>query len=166
MKEFLPIKFLNFIIVAMFSCMSIAVFIEVIFRYLLHQPIYWSEEFPRFILIWLTFLGSVIAMKNNSHLSISLLTNRLAIQKRIWVQFFANTLSLLFISILVWGGIIITILTMPNRTTALQIPTGLVYLAVPVGGILMIIYLLKNTIELFKESKNKTKGRGEEKCLS
>ena len=103
MKEFLPIKFLNFIIVAMFSCMSIAVFIQIIFRYLLHQPIYWSEEFPRFILIWLTFLGSAIAMKNRSHLSISLLTNRLSVKKRISVQFFANLLSLLFISILVKG---------------------------------------------------------------
>lgn len=164
MKEFLPIKLLNFIIVAMFSCMSIAVFIQIIFRYLLHQPIYWSEEFPRFILIWLTFLGSAIAMKNRSHLSISLLTNRLSVKKRISVQFFANLLSLLFISILVWGGIIITILTMPNRTAALQMPTGLVYLAVPVGGILMIIYLLKNTIELFKKNNNKTKGKEEEKC--
>jgi TRAP-type C4-dicarboxylate transport system permease small subunit len=164
MKEFLPIKFLNFIIVAMFSCMSIAVFIQIIFRYLLHQPIYWSEEFPRFILIWLTFLGSAIAMKNRSHLSISLLTNRLSVKKRISVQFFANLLSLLFISILVWGGIIITILTMPNRTAALQMPTGLVYLAVPVGGIIMIIYLLKNTIELFKENNNKAKGKEEEKC--
>jgi len=164
MKEFLPIKILNFIVVAMFSCMSIAVFIQIIFRYLLHQPIYWSEEFPRFILIWLTFLGSAIAMKNRSHLSISLLTNRLAVQKRMWVQFFANLLSLLFISIVVWGGIIITILTMPNRTAALQMPTGLVYLAVPVGGILIIIYLLKNTIELFKENNNKTKGMEEEKC--
>lgn len=164
MKEFLPIRFLNFIIVAMFSCMSIAVFIQIIFRYLLHQPIYWSEEFPRFILIWLTFLGSAIAMKNRSHLSISLLTNRLSVKKRISVQFFANLLSLLFISILVWGGIIITILTMPNRTAALQMPTGLVYLAVPVGGIIMIIYLLKNTIELFKENNNKAKGKEEEKC--
>lgn len=164
MKEFLPIKFLNFIIVAMFSCMSIAVFIQIIFRYLLHQPIYWSEEFPRFILIWLTFLGSAIAMKNRSHLSISLLTNRLSVKKRISVQFFANLLSLLFISILVWGGIIIAILTMPNRTAALQMPTGLVYLAVPVGGIIMIIYLLKNTIELFKENNRKTKGREKEKC--
>jgi len=164
MKKSLAIKFLNFIIVVMFSCMSIAVFIQIIFRYILHQPIYWSGEFPRFILIWLTFLGSAIAMKNNSHLSISLLTDRLAIQKRIWVQLFANLLSLIFISILVWGGIKITILTMPNRSAALQIPTGLVYLAVPVGGVLMIIYLLKNTIELFKENKNRIKSRKEEKC--
>jgi TRAP-type C4-dicarboxylate transport system permease small subunit len=103
-------------------------------------------------------------MKNRSHLSISLLTNRLSVKKRISVQFFANLLSLLFISILVWGGIIITILTMPNRTAALQMPTGLVYLAVPVGGIIMIIYLLKNTIELFKENNNKAKGKEEEKC--
>jgi len=164
MKEILPIKYLNFIIVAMFSCMSIAVFIQIIFRYFLHQPIYWSEEFPRFILIWLTFLGSAIAMKNRSHLSISLLTNRLSVQKRKWVQFFANSLSLIFISILVWGGIIITNLTMPNRTAALQMSTGLVYLAVPVGGILMFFYLLKNTLELFKKNNIKTKSREEEKC--
>ena len=161
MKENLPIKILNFIIVTMFSIMSIAVFVQIIFRYLLHQPIYWSEEFPRFILIWLTFLGSAIAMKNRSHLSISLLTNRLSLQKRKWVQFFANSLSLLFILILVWGGIIITNLTMPNRTAALQMPTGLVYLAVPVGGMLMVFYLLKNTIELFKKNNIEIKRREE-----
>jgi len=161
MKENLPIKILNFIIVTMFSFMSIAVFVQIIFRYLLHQPIYWSEEFPRFILIWLTFLGSAIAMKNRSHLSISLLTNRLSLQKRKWVQFFANSLSLLFILILVWGGIIITNLTMPNRTAALQMPTGLVYLAVPVGGMLMVFYLLKNTIELFKKNNIEIKRREE-----
>jgi len=161
MKENLPIKILNFIIVTMFSFMSIAVFVQIIFRYLLHQPIYWSEEFPRFILIWLTFIGSAIAMKNRSHLSISLLTNRLSLQKRKWVQFFANSLSLLFILILVWGGIIITNLTMPNRTAALQMPTGLVYLAVPVGGMLMVFYLLKNTIELFKKNNIEIKRREE-----
>jgi len=164
MKKSLAMKFLNFIIVVMFSCMSIAVFIQIIFRYILHQPIYWSEEFPRFILIWLTFLGSAIAMKNNSHLSVSLLTNRLDVQKRILIQFFANLLSLLFLLILVWGGIKISILTMPNRSAALQMPTGLVYLAVPVGGVLMIIYLLKNSIELFKKNNIKTKSREEEKC--
>jgi len=164
MKKSLAMKFLNFIIVVMFSCMSIAVFIQIIFRYILHHPIYWSEEFPRFILIWLTFLGSAIAMKNNSHLSVSLLTNRLDVQKRILIQFFANLLSLLFLLILVWGGIKISILTMPNRSAALQMPTGLVYLAVPVGGVLMIIYLLKNSIELFKKNNIKTKSREEEKC--
>lgn len=160
MKDFLPIKIINFIIILMFIFMSIAVVIQVIFRYILHQPIFWSEEIPRFILIWLTFLGSALAMKNQSHLSTSLFTNRLAKQKRMWVQFFANLLSLWFLLIVVWGGIIIVILTMPNRTTALQMPAGLVYLAAPVGGILMIIYLLKNTIELFKDSKNRVKSRG------
>ncbi|MBW2147138.1 MAG: TRAP transporter small permease [Deltaproteobacteria bacterium] len=160
--DFLAEKTLNFIIVVMFTIMAGAVFIQVVFRYIVHQPIYWSEELPRFLLIWLTFLGSVLAMKNRSHLGITIILNRLSAKKRLLVQFLANILVLLFLLVMVWGGTIITRLTMPNRTAALQMPTGLFYLAAPVGGVLMIIYLVKHTMELFRGRAKAEKGEANE----
>ncbi|MBW2307888.1 MAG: TRAP transporter small permease, partial [Deltaproteobacteria bacterium] len=47
--DFLAEKTLNFIIVVMFTIMAGAVFIQVVFRYIVHQPIYWSEELHRFL---------------------------------------------------------------------------------------------------------------------
>ncbi|OEU65986.1 MAG: hypothetical protein BBJ57_08540 [Desulfobacterales bacterium PC51MH44] len=155
LSNFLSVKLLNSVIIIMFVIMSGAVFIQVVFRYVLHQPIYWSEEVPRFMLIWLTFLGSVLAMKNRSHLSITLLINRFPKRTRLWIQCFANIMALLFLLVMVWGGVVITNLTMPNRSAALQLPTGLVYLAVPVGGILMIIYLARQTLDLFRGKTDK-----------
>ena len=150
-ETILAVKTVNFVIVVMFTIMASAVFIQVVFRYIIHQPIYWSEELPRFLLIWLTFLGSVMAMKNQSHLSITLVINRLPVRIRAGVQFVANILVIVFILIMVWGGIVLTRLTMPNRTAALQMPTGLFYLAAPVGGVLMIFYLCKHTRNLFHD---------------
>ncbi len=161
--NFLSVKLLHLIIIAMFAIMSGAVFIQVIFRYILHQPIYWSEELPRFLLIWLTFLGSVLAVKNRSHLSITVFVNRFPERIRIWVQCLANLAALIFLLVMVWSGIVIANLTMPNRSAALQMPTGLVYLAVPVGGILMIIYLARQTIDLLRSQKDKPAGRAPKK---
>ena len=150
--HFLSSHLLDTLVICMFTVMAGAVFIQVIFRYVFHQPIYWSEELPRLMLIWLTFLGAVLAVKNQSHLSISLIINRFSENTKNVIQLFANLVTLLFLLVVLWGGVIITHLTMPNRTAALQLPTGLFYLAAPVGTAMMIIYLIQQTLRLFRKS--------------
>ncbi len=152
-ERFIFSPLLNALVICMFTIMAGAVFIQVIFRYVFHQPIYWSEELPRFMLIWLTFLGAVLATKNRSHLSITLIINRFSGTTKNVIQFLANLITLLFLFVVVWGGVVITHLTMPNRTAALQLPTGLFYLAAPVGTLMMIIYLIQQTVKLFRKSE-------------
>lgn len=135
-------KIIARIIVLFFIVMSGTVFIQIIFRYFLHQPIYWSEELPRVMLIWLTFLGAGLAMKNRSHLGITLLTSRLNIRAQIFVQIVAHFIMITFLVILAVGGVDVAMLTMPNRSAALQMPTGLVYLAIPVGSLIMILHII------------------------
>lgn len=153
--DFLYEKIINKIIVLFFLIMSGSVFIQVIFRYCLHKPIYWSEEVPRFMLIWLTFLGAGIAMRKQGHLSITILTNRLKDKTRLKVQLVALILSIVFLIVLAIGGINITLLTMPNRSAALGLPTGLVYLAVPVGAVLMVLHLLIQTVQTIGKLKQR-----------
>ncbi len=39
------------------AAMAIIVFLQVIFRYLLHLPLFWTEEFARYCLVWASLLG-------------------------------------------------------------------------------------------------------------
>ena len=48
------------------------VFLQVVFRYVLQQPLYWSEELPRYLLIWMSFLAAALAQKNEAHINITL----------------------------------------------------------------------------------------------
>lgn len=54
-----------------FLIMLAIMFIQVIFRYALHQPLAWSEELARFLFVVCTFLGAAIATKERGHIEIN-----------------------------------------------------------------------------------------------
>lgn len=45
----------------------------VVFRYVLNNPLYWTEEAARLLLIWLSFAGAALAFQRNQHLSMDVL---------------------------------------------------------------------------------------------
>ncbi len=46
-------------------------FSQVVFRYLLHAPLAWSEELARFLLMWMASLSAAYAFKTRSHFAYS-----------------------------------------------------------------------------------------------
>jgi TRAP-type C4-dicarboxylate transport system permease small subunit len=60
----------EFLLVAMLSIMVIMVFGNVVLRYGFDSGIMSSEELSRFLFIWITFLGAIIAMRENAHLGL------------------------------------------------------------------------------------------------
>lgn len=120
--------------------MVIIVFSNVIARYFLNSSLAWSEELSRFMLIWLAFLGSILAYIKNEHLGLDLLVF-LPTRVAMVVRIVANVLALVALAVLFWGGWQITALTMESGWTspALSIPYGLVYLVVPFSGIMLLL---------------------------
>ncbi|MCK5095565.1 MAG: TRAP transporter small permease, partial [Spirochaetes bacterium] len=47
------------------------------YRYILNNPIHWSEEISRYILIWLTMVAASIAIKERSHIRLTAFVGRL-----------------------------------------------------------------------------------------
>jgi len=120
---------------------ALVVFLQVVFRYVLRQPLYWSEELPRYLLIWMSFLAAGLAQKSESHINITLCLTWLPRRAQRWIHLAANLVILTFLGILVYSGTLVTRITAYHRSTALQLPMGLVYAAVPVGALLMMLYL-------------------------
>lgn len=118
------------------------VFLQVVFRYVLRQPLFWSEELPRYLLIWTSFLAAALAQKNEAHINITLALTPLAPRIRRGVQILTNLVILAFLGVLVYSGSLVTSITAHHRSTALQLPMGIVYAALPVGAALMILYLI------------------------
>ena len=51
-------------------------------------------------------------------------------------------------SVMVWGGYTIMQLSMTQVTASLGIPMGVVYIVVPLSGVLIVIYSVLNIIDL------------------
>lgn len=49
------------------------IFINVVMRYGFLQSLMWAEELTRYIMIWVTFIGSSLCIKNNVHVKMDLL---------------------------------------------------------------------------------------------
>ena len=119
----------------------VVVFLQVLFRYLLRQPLFWSEELPRYLLIWMCFLAAALAQKHDAHINITLCLAPLSTRTRQLFKILTDAVILAFLWILIYSGGLVTSITAHHRSTALQLPMGLVYAALPVGAILMSVYL-------------------------
>jgi TRAP-type transport system small permease protein len=59
------------------AVMAAMVFGNVVLRYGFNSGIAVSEELSRWLFVWMTFLGALVALKENGHLGTDMLTSRL-----------------------------------------------------------------------------------------
>jgi TRAP-type transport system small permease protein len=132
---------LEWILVALSAGIAVVVCLQVLFRYVLHQPLYWSEELPRYLLIWMAFLAAGLAQREEAHINITLLLHLFPAAGQRAIRVGMNVVILAFLGLLVYSGALVTRITVAHRSTALQIPMAVVYAALPVGAVLMMLYL-------------------------
>lgn len=71
-------------IVACLSVMAVLVFGNVVLRYTMNSGITVSEELSRWLFVWLTFMGAVVALREHGHLGTDVLVSRLpAVGKKV-----------------------------------------------------------------------------------
>ena len=70
-------RVLEWLIAGMLALMVLLVFGNVVLRYALNSGITVSEEVSRWLFVWMTFLGAVVALKDHGHLGTDLLVSRL-----------------------------------------------------------------------------------------
>jgi TRAP-type C4-dicarboxylate transport system permease small subunit len=124
------------------GAIALVVFLQVLFRYVLRQPLFWSEELPRYLLIWMSFLAAALAQKHDAHINISLCLAPLSDRARRSVRVLTDLVILGFLGILMYSGSLVVGITVHHRSTALQLPMAVVYAALPAGAFLMALYLI------------------------
>ena len=72
-------KLLEFLVVACMVAMVIMVFGNVVLRYAFDSGITVSEEMSRWLFVWMTFLGAIVAIKERAHLGTDMLVARLPV---------------------------------------------------------------------------------------
>ena len=68
---------LKFLIALFLAIMVVLVFGNVVLRYAFNSGITVSEEVSRWLFVWLTFLGAIVAMREHGHLGVDSLVKRL-----------------------------------------------------------------------------------------
>ncbi len=131
----------------------IIVMANVITRYFFNYSLAWSVELTRFFFIWITFLGSAVALAEGKHLVMDAFFARFPLHIKKVVEYIHLALTVIFLSIILYFGIEVVNIVSKTLSPSLQIKMTYVYLALPVGIGIMLCFLLDNLIR-----KLRTKG--------
>lgn len=141
-----------------FLAMVALTFWQVVTRYLLHSPSTWSEELVSYLFAWASLFGASLVTGERGHMNIPILVDRLNAGAQKAFHIFGELIAFAFSAIiLVYGGIQITQLAMGQMTSSLGVAVGVFYVALPVCGVLNIIYTILNIIDICKPEKTETK---------
>jgi TRAP-type C4-dicarboxylate transport system permease small subunit len=120
--------------------MVVLTLLQVITRYGLNAGFEWTEELARLDLIYLTFLGSVVALRRQEHLRIETLVNALPARSRQIILVMVDVASVAVLAFVVWQGVPLLFRFWGLQSAALGWPTTFFYLPVVFGCLVMMIY--------------------------
>ena len=147
---------LEIVLVVLFSIMLISVIWQVFSRFILGSPSTITDEISSFGLIWVGLLGAAYATGQKLHLAIDLLPSKLVSRHRIWFDGFVFVcIGLFSLSVLIIGGGRLSWITfvLGQRSAALEIPLGIIYLVLPISGFLILYYSIDHCQQLIKKPK-------------
>jgi TRAP-type C4-dicarboxylate transport system permease small subunit len=126
--------------------MVVVVTWQVFCRYVLGFTPVWASETALLLLGWIAFLGIAKGIRDHSHIALGMLVDRLPKAVRLVVLRLAPLLMLVFGGYLIVQGGEFTQLMMSSTLPATGLPTSVQYAAMPVAGVLILLY---SALQLF-----------------
>ncbi|MEW4412844.1 TRAP transporter small permease [Clostridium sp. AN503] len=137
------------------SILTITVLVNVFMRYFFRSTIPWAEELSRFLFIWVTFVGVVIANDRSEHMRLDFIVHMLPEKVRKLVELLAYAISIFLLAMLVQGGIKYSMTQWDWRSSALGVRHGLVYAIAPISLCYMMLQFLSRFISGVQEMLGK-----------
>ncbi len=134
--------FVALLTAAFFVCVLLQVFV----RYVLEQPLPWTDEVARYCFVWASFLAASVIAGRGEHFTIDALIDGLPRRARGVLRLVGTVLCLLFALLLVRYGIGWSARLMFARSAVLELPQGLIYAVVPLSASYMALHLVLHLI--------------------
>ena len=148
-------KTIKSICILLFTSLLTIISLQIISRYIFHEPFVWAEEGAGLIFIWLCFLGGTVVHRKGTHISIDYFIRRFnTLAKKI------ISLTILLLTIILFAFLIFISIPLIERGGLLKAVTipwinwGYIYLAVPVSTVVMCLYSIESLFNTIKKSYN------------
>jgi TRAP-type C4-dicarboxylate transport system permease small subunit len=124
---------------------------QVVTRYCFGYTAQWSEEVARYLFVYVVFLGSALIMGESGHLAVEFLPNHF---KGTFTGKLLTALSLvcgyIFVGILMTQGYRMAETMTFQISPGMEIPMSYIYAVIPISSVLMALYLIRDTLRLFR----------------
>lgn len=140
-------SFVEYIVCVLLAVMVVVVFLQVIFRFVIHSSLPWSEELSRYLMVWIVFLGASIGVNKKSHIGVEALVILLPAVVQKWAAALVSALCCVFFAFMIqYGGLILRVVA-NQLSPAMEISMAVPYSALLAGGALMFAHCFYQMLE-------------------
>lgn len=143
-------KTLDYLLFIVLALMSVTMAANVFCRFLLNFSIYWGDELVQVLMVWLTFMGAAVAVRENAHYSFDYISRKLRGRSLKAFMLTSKIITLIATLLLLYWSSEVTIGIRKWIMPAMEYSRSLVYGACPVGCLFMLFY---GTTDLLKTMK-------------
>ena len=124
-------EFAGWIVVVMMVTISF----DVAMRYIFNAPTTWSFEVNRYMLIMVVFLGGPWTLAAGGHVSVDLVTEKMADRRRLWLDMATSVMAVAYMLMFTWESVVFTWEAWENSVRSTE------YLAWPLWPIRMFLVI-------------------------
>ncbi|WP_066315958.1 TRAP transporter small permease [Bacillus sp. FJAT-29814] len=148
------VKVIYVLCASLMGLMAVVITAQVLSRYILGSPLTWSEELGRFTFVWISFLGMAVGINKGSHIALDLLVTKLkGVSKKVLLAI-NNALVSIFGILFTYSGFLLVELGARQTSPSLNLPMNLVYIVIPISGIILVYFVISETVQMFQRKED------------
>ncbi len=137
-------KWLSHLMVVMLGLMVVLVFGNVVMRYGFNSGFTLSEELSRWLFVWMTFLGAVVALNERAHLGTDTLVSRLSVKGKRFCLALSFVLMLYMCWLVFQGSLEQVKVNLTSTSAVMEASMAIFYASGVVFAVLGAIVLLSS----------------------
>jgi TRAP-type C4-dicarboxylate transport system permease small subunit len=137
----------KYVMLVQASTIFFIICLAVFTRYLLTYVPSWSEEVPRYLLVWISYLGAALAVKYKEHISLDFFFNLMPVRARQVGHLILNVLIAIVGVIMLVFGIGLVRQFGDDLMESIAVKNFWLYLAMPISGALIVLYIIQDTMK-------------------
>lgn len=127
---------------------TMILFINVVLRYF-NMSFEWAEEFARYGIVWVTFIGASVCIYKGAHIGVDALLSFLSNRGKKVLTLITIILAVIFTAFFTLQSLNLTlkVLETGQVSSTIEVSMAYIYGAMPVGGALMLIRYIQQLIK-------------------
>jgi len=121
------------------AVMTLAVFVQVLMRFMGLAGIDGIDEVPRYLFVWLVMIGAAAAMHRAEHTRLEYFEQRFGPRGQAALTALTNGVGMLLFLSLIRTSFVLVPNAQFQTSAGLGLPLGYVYAAIPVGAVLILL---------------------------
>ena len=144
-------KAVNVIIVISCAFLVTCISLQILTRFIIKIPMPWTEEYARYMFVWLAMFGSVKAVRERSHIFVDILEVVIKGKVAHYSSIIADIISMTLFCILIYVSTPWAINNLDVDTQSIpEISLGLFYSGIPIAAALMLLFNFEILIKRIK----------------